>query len=93
MFSQVFRKTKATFQDVFLLVKLKNILVHLTHNNYLKKGDDKVFWSGKEMDVYMASLIKNSVPGNFREPGALQGMVAEVPYASTVCSLCAFSHG
>lgn len=47
-FPQVSRKLKAIFQDVFLLVKLKNILVHLTHNSYLKKGEYKVFeWWGR----------------------------------------------
>lgn len=57
VFPKFLEKLKATFQDVFLLVKLKNILVHLTHNNYLKKGDYKVFeWWGNGCIIW--PLIK-----------------------------------
>lgn len=56
-FPQVFRKTKSNLSGCILLVKLKNILVHLTHNNYLKKGDYKVFeWWGNGCIIW--PLIK-----------------------------------
>lgn len=50
VFPKFLEKLKSIFQDIFLLVKLKNILVHLTQNSYLKKESIKSL-SGEEMDI------------------------------------------
>lgn len=50
VFPKFLEKLKSIFQDIFLVIKLKNILVHLTQNSYLKKESMKSL-SGKEMYI------------------------------------------